>query len=177
MLRRLLALILMAWALGFILFSVTLPGPAGDQHTDAAVVLTGGEGRVDRGLAVLRQGWARHLLISGVDPEVTQAQFASHYRVAPAMMACCITLGYQSVDTRTNAREMADWVAGGHYHSVRMITSDWHMRRASWEVGRVMAREVTVVRDAVPTRPRLAVLFEEYCKLLARRAWLLAGRP
>ena len=177
MLRRLLSLILLAWVLGFIVFSVTLPGAAGDQHTQGAVVLTGGEGRVDRGLGVLRQGWAGHLLISGVDPEVTAAQFASHYRVAPGIMACCITLGYQSVDTRSNALELAEWVAAGHYRSVRVITSDWHMRRARWEVGRVMPGDVTLVYDAVPTRPRLAVLFEEYCKLLARRAWQMAGRP
>ena len=62
--RSLLALI--AYAIGFALFAMTLPGPAGDERTDAIVVLTGGTGRLDRGFDLVQRGLARRMLISGV---------------------------------------------------------------------------------------------------------------
>lgn len=171
MLRRLASLLLVVWALGFVLFAVTLPQPAEDARSDAVVVLTGGEGRIARGLDVLDRGLARRMLVSGVDPEVKPLEFQVEYKVSPALMACCITLGYESVDTRSNAREAAQWIARHHPQSVRLVTSDWHMRRAAWELHRVIPPNITIVEDAVPTRPSLNILFVEYSKLIARRLW------
>ena len=73
MVRRLLSLVLLAWVLGFILFAVTLPRPAPAGQSDAVVVLTGGEGRIGRGLKALHEGWAEKMLVAGVDPEVRSA--------------------------------------------------------------------------------------------------------
>jgi len=173
MLRRILALLLLAWALGFLAFAVSLPQPAGPVHTDAAIVLTGGEGRIARGLQVVRAQWAPRLLVSGVDSDVKPGEFLAEYKVEPDLLACCITLGYRSVDTRSNARESVDWLAGRHVRSVRLITSDWHMRRAAWELRRVLPPGVVVVEDAVPSRPRLGTLISEYSKLLVRWLWRL----
>lgn len=169
MLRRLLSLILLAWVLGFIAFAVTLPRPAGAGHSDAVVVLTGGEGRIDRGLDVLRQGWARRMLVAGVDPEVKPREFAAHYQVGPQLMACCVTLGYESVDTRSNAVEVAAWVKAHKVTSVRLVTSDWHMRRARFELSRRLPAGVALETDAVATRPSFNMLFTEYSKLLVRQ--------
>jgi uncharacterized SAM-binding protein YcdF (DUF218 family) len=173
MLRRAISLVLIVWALGFVWFAVFLPGPAGTQKTDAVVVPTGGEGRIDRGLEALRRGWARRMLVSGVDREVKPHEFAVHYKVSPALMKCCVTLGFDSVDTRTNAAESARWITSGKVKSVRLITTDWHMRRAAGELGRTAPEGTTIIRDAVPSRPSLFILFLEYHKLIASRlAWL-----
>ncbi|MEY4672029.1 MAG: hypothetical protein RLZZ415_1908, partial [Pseudomonadota bacterium] len=51
-LSRVSGLLVLAWALGFVLFAVTLPQPAAEEPTDAVVVLTGGAGRIERGLEV-----------------------------------------------------------------------------------------------------------------------------
>ena len=176
MLRRLLALLLVAAVLGFLAFAVTLPRPAGGQPTDAVIVLTGGEGRIARGLDVLRRGWSPRMLVSGVDTEVRPREFAAEYKVAPGLLACCITLGYESVDTRSNAREAANWIAAHHARSLRLVTSDWHMRRAAWELSRTIPADVAVVEDAVPTHPSLNMLMVEYSKYLARRLLRLAHR-
>ncbi|HZV09505.1 MAG TPA: YdcF family protein, partial [Novosphingobium sp.] len=93
-----------------------------------------------------------------------------------ATMACCITLGYESVDTRSNAREAANWIAAHHARSLRLVTSDWHMRRAAWELSRTIPADVAVVEDAVPTHPSLNMLMVEYSKYLARRLLRLAHR-
>ena len=169
MVRRLASLVLLGWVLGFILFAVTLPRPAPAAHSDAVVVLTGGEGRIDRGLEVLRRGWAKRMLVAGVDPEVKPAEFAAHYKVGAALMACCITLGYESVDTRSNAVEVAGWAGQRGIGSVRLVTSDWHMRRAGFELRRRLPAGVTLIEDAVPTRPSFNMLLTEYSKLLVRQ--------
>ena len=176
MLKRLAALLLLAWALGFAWFALTLPQPHSGGKTDAVIVLTGGEGRVARGLEVLRKGWAGKLLVSGVDREVKPHEFVAVYHISPAQMACCVTLGFESVDTRSNAREAARWIAANKFRSVRLITTDWHMQRAAYELSLMQPKGVAVLRDAVVSKPGFETLFTEYHKLLARYAERLLGR-
>jgi len=171
MLRRAVSLVVLVWALGFLAFAVLLPMPEDTARTDGVVVLTGGEGRIDRALVVLRSHSAAKMLVAGVDPEVRPREFAAQYHVERALMRCCITLGYESVDTRSNAQEAAQWVATSGVASVRLVTSDWHMRRAAWELRRTLPERITLVEDAVPTRPSFNTLFVEYNKYIARRVW------
>ena len=176
MLRRVLSLLLLVWVLGFLMFSVTLPGPAGDAHSDAVVALTGGEGRIERALAVLEAGQARRMFVAGANPEVHRADFAAHWHVGAGRMACCVALGYQSVDTRSNGAEVADWAAKTGTRSLRLVTSDWHMRRAAWELRHALPPGITIVEDAVPTRPSFRMLFVEYNKLAVQRLLALWHR-
>jgi len=176
MLRRAFMLILLGYLLGFLWFSIALPRPADDSTTDAVVVLTGGEGRIDRGLDVLRRGRAKQLLVSGVDKHVKPREFAAEYKVSPVLMHCCITLGYQAIDTVSNGREAAQWIAARHFASLRLVTSDWHMRRAAWDLSLALPRGISVIEDAVSTRPSLRILVLEYNKLLARMAARLWGK-
>jgi uncharacterized SAM-binding protein YcdF (DUF218 family) len=159
---------MLIYVLGFLWFAVALPQPAGDVRTDAVVVLTGGEGRIGRGLDLLHKEQAKLMLVSGVDREVKPAEFAAQYKVKPALMSCCVTLGYESVDTRSNAREAARWIAAHEIKSVRLVTSDWHMRRAAYDLSQVAPKGVEVVEDGVPTRPTFKTLFLEYNKLVFR---------
>lgn len=173
MLRRLISAAVLLWALGFIWFAIALPQPADDVRTDGVVVLTGGKGRIDRGLEVLRGGWAPQLLVSGVDRSVKPHEFAIEYRIGSLQMACCVTLGFAATDTTTNARETADWITRQQMKSVRLVTSDWHMRRATAELKRTIPAGVKIVPDAVRTQPNLGMLLLEYHKLL----WRLAFGP
>jgi len=168
MIRRAVSFVLLLWLLGFVWFAVTLPQPRTGGRTDAVVVLTGGEGRIPRGLEALRKGWSGRLLVSGVDREVRPREFEAEYRIPPALMECCITLGFESVDTRSNASEVAAWVVRHKFRSLRLVTTDWHMARAMMEISSQLPANVTLVRDAVPSRPTLNILFLEYHKLLAR---------
>ena len=165
--RNLVSASLLVWVLGFLWFAVTLPQPAGELSTDAVIVPTGGPGRIAQGLSVLEQGQAKRMLVTGVDPEVTPDEFAAEFEVGEAQMDCCVTLGFKAVDTRSNATETAEWVAANGITSLRLVTTDWHMRRAAGELARTLPGSVTVVRDAVPSRPSIASLFLEYHKLIA----------
>ena len=174
MIRRAISLAVLVWAIGFLWFVVALPRPAEGVRTDAVIVPTGGPGRIARGLQVLDSGKAGKMLVSGVDPEVRPREFAAEFGVSAQRMACCVTLGFAAVDTRTNAAETAKWVAQNEVRSLRLVTTDWHMRRAAGELDRMLPGHVTVIRDAVPSQPDLGTLFLEYHKLIASRAAGLA---
>lgn len=175
MIVRVLAAIALAWFAGFGIFLATMPTPVDGPKTDAIVVLTGAAGRIDRGLALLQRHAATRMLISGVPPQVGKSELAREYKVGPALFRCCIDLGHEAVDTRSNADETADWVRTHDYHTVRLVTSDWHLARAQLELVNALDGDATVIGDGVPSSPRYAVLIGEYNKLLLRRAALLIG--
>jgi uncharacterized SAM-binding protein YcdF (DUF218 family) len=174
MITRLLSLALVVYVLGFALFGVTLGGVAPSEKTDAVVVLTGGKGRIERGAAVMGDGLAKRMLIAGADPIVRRADLADRLSKSDRkVLRCCTDLGSESVDTRSNAEEAGRWLAKNRFRSFRLVTSDWHMRRAGWEFERLLGDHYHIVEDAVQTRPSLLTLFGEYNKYLLRRLAVL----
>ena len=171
MITRLGSLLIMCYALGFVLFAFTLgkPASANAPSTDAAIVLTGGPGRIEHAIDVLKSGKARRLLVDGVDPAVTKQDLERRIKGSGKWLACCADLGSESVDTRSNAEEAGRWLSSRNYHSARLITSDWHMRRARYEFGKALGKKYELVTDAVPTEPSFVTLFGEYNKYLIRR--------
>lgn len=169
MIRRFLAALVLCWALGFALFAVTLPGPAGKHETDAIVVLTGGPGRVRHGLALLQAGQAKRMLVSGTDRRVRPHELAAEYEVPERLVDCCVDLGHDSVDTRSNAEETAAWARQRDFHSIRLVTTDWHMPRARYELDRMVDPDVEIVTDGIESEPGLVALLKEYNKYLLRR--------
>ena len=172
---RILALALIAYGIGFGLFAMLLPGPAGDERTDAIVVLTGGSGRLDRGFELIQRGLARRMLISGVAPTVRPQELVAAYRIDPRLLACCVTLGREAFDTRSNADEVAHWLQREHFRSIRLVTNDIHMRRARFEIEKKVGADVTIVSDAVATDADIRQIFIEYNKYLLGRAAEIVG--
>ena len=175
MIRRALSFMLLLWALGFALFAVTLPRPAPETRSDAIVVLTGGAARIERGLALLQAGKAKKMLISGVDRTVRPHELALQYHAPLKLFDCCIDLGHEAVDTRSNADEVAAWLDKSDYRSVRLVTTDWHMPRAKFELRRALPETILLTGDAVKSDPGLRMLLTEYNKYLLRRAAVLVG--
>lgn len=172
---RILAALVAVYAIGFGLFALTLPKPAGDERSDAIVVLTGGTGRLERGFDLLRRRVAGQMLISGVERTVRPQELEAHYNVDPALFDCCVVLGREAVDTRTNADEVGAWVARRRLHSIRLVTNDIHMLRARHEIGRRLPADVAVIEDAVPSHPDIWGVFREYNKMLLGWAAGLIG--
>lgn len=175
MIVRALALCALAWMVGLSWFAIFLPRAADDRPTDAIVVLTGAAGRIERGVAMLNKGASSHVLISGVDRDVRPKELAALHGLSTQQMDCCVTLGHEAIDTRSNAIETARWIERHGYRNIRLITSDWHMRRARYELARNVPADVAIVPDAVATEPSLRVLLREYNKYVLRRAAGLLG--
>jgi uncharacterized SAM-binding protein YcdF (DUF218 family) len=171
MITRFASFVLLLYAVGFVLFAFTLgrPSPSDAAPTDAAVVLTGGSGRIEHALDVVRAGKAQRLLVAGADPSVTKADLARRIRRSARLLKCCVDLGSESVDTRTNAEEAGRWLGQHKFQSVRLITSDWHMRRARYEFEKVLGSKYRLMTDGVRTEPSFLTLFGEYNKYVLRR--------
>lgn len=175
MILRLAALLLLGWAGGFVIFVLGQGQPADLRPTDAIVVLTGGPGRLTRGLEVLEAGRAKRMFVSGVGREVLPAELAYANNAPEPLFACCVDLGHEAVDTRSNGPEVARWVKRHGYRSVRLITTDWHMPRARFELSRSLDPAVQVVPDAVRSNPAMTALLSEYDKYLLRRVAVVFG--
>ncbi|MBV8686002.1 MAG: YdcF family protein [Alphaproteobacteria bacterium] len=175
MIVRALAFLALAYLLGYAAFAVMLPRPGDERQTDAIVVLTGGPKRIERGLDLLAAHRAQRMLVSGVARTVRPPELAVEYPGSAPLFACCIDLGRESVDTRSNAEEVARWLKKRRLGSVRLVTTDWHMPRARFELSRQLGGDVAVYPDAVESNPRLVQLFTEYNKYLLRRAAVFVG--
>ena len=125
----LLYLVGMAW------FMTSLPAAAGEERTDGIVVLTGGPGRLARGFELIEAGMADRMLISGVAEMVRPEELAVQYKVPLELIRTRVDLGFAATDTRTNGEEVAEWVRQHNLQSIRIVTNDWHMRRARKEIG------------------------------------------
>jgi len=171
MIARAASFLLLAYAVGFVFFAFTLgrPASANARPTDAAVVLTGASGRIEHGVEVVRDGQAKRLLVAGADPLVRKVDLARRIPSGAKIIQCCVDLGSESVDTRTNAEEAQRWLEQHKFHSVRLITSDWHMRRARYEFDKVLGAKYRLVTDGVRTEPSFLTLFGEYNKYVLRR--------
>jgi uncharacterized SAM-binding protein YcdF (DUF218 family) len=176
MIARLLAFVIVLYALGFALFAVTLgsPAPADTPKVDAIVVITGGKGRIEHAASLLADGKGKRLLIAGADPLVRKVDLVNRVGGKEKLFDCCVDLGSESVDTRSNAEEANRWLQRRKYRSIRLVTSDWHMRRARYEFNRQLDPVIRIVPDAVRTEPNFMTLFAEYNKYLLRRisVWL-----
>ena len=175
MISRSLSFLLLLYILGYASFAVLLPKAGDERGTDGIVVLTGGAKRLERGLNLLEQGKARRMLVSGVDRAVRPRELAARYGKNQDLFECCIDLGREAVDTRSNAEETSRWLKKQKFKTVRLVTTDWHMPRAGFELGRQAGDAVDVYPDAIPSNPRFGTLFKEYNKYLLRRAAVIVG--
>jgi len=162
----LLLAVLLLWLGGALTYfnrAETTP-PAGDERTDAIVVLTGGAARLATALRLLNENKADRLLVSGVGPTATKASLLQ--AVLPSMpdaaqaasdgegidlqslFECCVDLGFEATDTASNAVETAAWANARGYQSIRLVTANYHMPRSLVEFRRRMP-EATILPHPV----------------------------
>jgi uncharacterized SAM-binding protein YcdF (DUF218 family) len=130
--------VVLVWFLGLLLFAVQIqharpPYPV--PEADGVVALTGASNaRLAEAVDLLAQGRAHQMLVSGVNPSVTREQLRLALGVPRPIYECCVQLGYQAEDTIGNAREIADWARRNDFHSLIVVTSDYHMPRSLMEI-------------------------------------------
>ena len=97
--------------------------------------------------------------------------------VVDAVAACKARGGRVVAVGTTSVRslETAAWAKRNKVTSLRLVTHDWHMRRARFELDRALPNSITVTSDAVSTQPSLGALFKEYNKYWLRAVASLLG--
>lgn len=180
----------LAWSAGFLAFVAAIPhadaAPSAvtTRSYDAIVVLTGGSSRLEAGLALLEAGRAQKMFVSGVYHGVDVTTLLKLSRTAPRDLECCVVLGYAADDTTGNAAETATWMTAEKYHSLLLVTANYHLARSLLEFHAAMPEIEIVAWPVHPPkveiddwwrRPGTArLLAGEYTKYLAAhlRIWL-----
>jgi uncharacterized SAM-binding protein YcdF (DUF218 family) len=151
------AAVLLPLIAGFGWFVANLPPATADPSaTDAIVVLTGGSERISTGIALLEAGKGKRLFVSGVNARVEVADLLKIARPEAAAsarsadLAARIDVGHVAGDTYGNAAETADWMHEHQFRTMRLVTSDYHMRRALIEF-RLAAPDLEILPN--PVRP------------------------
>jgi len=108
------------------------------EITDAIVVLTGGQNRLNVAAKLLEEKMAAKLYISGVDEKVTRVELLALLDSSRELEECCIESGNKAIDTVGNAIETMHWVDVNDIESLRVVTSLEHMPRAMVEFRRYM---------------------------------------
>ena len=144
----LLALVLLI--IGFFIFTGNLQRsqPVPEGTADGIAVLTGGVARIDEAMKLLAQGKAKRLLITGVNRTTTTEALKKLASEGDQLFACCVDIDKEARNTIDNATETSQWVAAHRYHSIIVVTSNYHMPRALAELARVMPG-VTLIPYAV----------------------------
>ena len=119
------------------------------QKTDAIVVLTGGRGRVEEGVRLFRESRAQFLFFVGVDPSVRKSDL---YRPNPGdPSADNVILEKSSRNTLENSIFGRDVLMRSGVHSVLLITSRYHLKRASILFRNSLPTDITIIPYPVDT--------------------------
>jgi uncharacterized SAM-binding protein YcdF (DUF218 family) len=119
------------------------------QKTDAIIVLTGGQGRIDMGLALLREGKSSKLILSGVNSASSHDAIFRNGLVDGERYR--IILEKKSTSTYENALEMKRLVTELEIESITLITSSYHMKRAYTVFDRMMPEGVVIEPYTIST--------------------------
>lgn len=133
---------LMIWTAGLLAFADRIarlsPAPT-PAPADGVVALTGGSDlRLRAATSLLEEGMGRRLLVSGVNDKVSRERIWSVTGAAKPLFDCCVDLDFDATDTIGNAREAARWARAMGYHSLILVTADYHTPRAALELKAVM---------------------------------------
>ncbi len=156
-LLRLAAFLALIWVIGLVLFIAELPESVEqpERHTDAIVVPTGGSERLQEGMRLLIHGLAAKLFISGVNVDTKIGDLvaslpAGAERPSTALVDCCIVIGHAADSTLGNAAETAAWMKAEGFHSLRLVTADYHMPRSLLEFRRAMPDVEILIHPVFP---------------------------
>lgn len=150
--------------------------------TGAVVVLTGDNNRVQEGLRVFGNSRTQYLLVSGVNQNVNETQIRRMWTDPNPLKPCCIVIGYNAGNTVENAREVTGWVKEKGFPSIRLVTSNYHMKRAELEIShllpslKILRHPVSSPDDSFTNARFLKLNLSEYNKYILRFISILAGQ-
>lgn len=168
-----------AAGLGFVGFlsQLRLSEEGAPTRADGIVVLTGGSSRVSDAIDLLARGYGQRLLISGVHRANSLSDISRSLPDSEALLKCCVDLDHSAVNTRSNASETRRWVHQQKFHSLLVVTSNYHMPRAIVELSHAMP-DITLIPFSVvgekwreepwwASGAAMRLLLSEYVKYLA----------
>ena len=126
-----------------------------DQLTkvDAIVAISGGETntRAAEAVKLYKAGWGANIIFSGaaLDPaSPSNAKTMAEAAEAAGVPASAIALDEVATNTRENATGVGAIIDHNHYHSIILVTSPYHQRRAYITFRRVLGHDFMIVNHS-----------------------------
>ena len=147
-----------------------------ERRADGIVVLTGAASRIPDAIELLAAEHGKRLLITGVHRATSAREIARLMPFYQRVFSCCVDLDRSALNTFGNALETKRWARERDFHSLIVVTSNWHMPRAMVELAHQLP-DVTLVpypvmSEKVKSEPwwssesTARLLFSEYLKYL-----------
>ena len=162
--------------------------PAAVHRVDAAAVLAGGSGRIRQGYDLLRQERANFLLIIGANPHSRSRDILTTFSSAPdnreRLKSTQIIIENQSYNTLTNILALRKLCRQHHFHSLVIVTSTFHVKRAYHLCRRILPPQLEVYYQTIPPKNGangavreipLTLRLKEFIKYLNARLQLAAS--
>ena len=125
-----------------------------DQFT-GIVVLTGGKGRIEKGLELIKNTNADKLFITGV---VSLPNFEKKYGVKTFnsdLFECCISFDDRATNTHENIVETVKWLSSNsNIKNIIIVSSYYHLPRS-----------LIIFNNFLPNVPKQAVAAEEHSNI------------
>ena len=170
-----LTILLSLWLSGFGFFIYQIPCNTNDNTilTDGIIVLTGRKGRVQLGFDLIQKGLGKKLFITGVHPTVKMSTLLSGQQIEknPLKFNIVPYLGYKARNTYENAQEAAEWIKEHDIQSIRLVTTNYHMKRSLFHFQQCLSSTILIIPHPIAEHlewniKTFNLLWTEYHKLL-----------
>ncbi len=145
-----------------------LPVNSYSQNIQAAVLFTGGSGRLERGAEYLKKVANKPLLITGVNSKITMDILLKE-NIIPAKDSNRVELDYSAIDTIDNVKTVKKWAIKNSFNNIALITSAYHTPRSLLLFDRTTPylKNLKITPISVKnTKTSQLYLFKEYNKYL-----------
>jgi uncharacterized SAM-binding protein YcdF (DUF218 family) len=120
---------------------------------DAIVAISGGDtaARTNEAVTLYKDGWGANIIFSGaaLDPSSpSNAKIMSQLAIADGVPAAAIALDEAATNTRQNATGTAAIIHAANYHSIILVTSPYHQRRAYINFRRVLGPSTVIINHS-----------------------------
>jgi len=166
---KLISLALFTFVCGFFIYCAVvllwMPPKNNNQTYDAIIVLTGAQGRIEKGFELILDGQAPVMLISGVLDQVpygkiieNNSENLSKTDKETLLNHCCIELDYVADSTETNATETTKWINSNGIKNIVLVTSYNHMPRAYLQFHFALDSDIKITSYPYRNENRLSLI-------------------
>jgi uncharacterized SAM-binding protein YcdF (DUF218 family) len=143
----------------------------------AAIVLTGDQYRIQKGITLLKENIVNKLLISGVNKKISKKSIIAEFPDSKSIFNCCIDLDMISTNTFENARESYIWIHNNKLDSVIIVSSFYHLPRVKLEFSRFFKDKQVIFIPAKDNLQKTSFkkLLIEYIKYIRTSSSILIG--
>lgn len=131
--KVILVIICLAWFSGLVVFLNKIPrAPVQTIRTaDAAIILTGGDKRIEEGIKILQSKYVKKVFITGVNQRIRNKKEIPYIEELNKVQN--IEIGREALTTNGNALEAKEWIEKNHIKSIKIVTANYHMPRSVLE--------------------------------------------